>query len=198
MLIRNRKGKHSIGPTDKTNPLYSGNSCFIQQTQAARSSFLDPPLPYYLILPHTSFFLLLRALSGTAASAFSPLSARVPGTTATRLHRPPGLGQPGRDTSSSLVVRPLWAVSCCSRTRPSSAPPASTLPSMLTDSGTTADESTGPLQDTRQSDRCNGGVFPAILNLPLLDSFVPSSHRPGHRRYPRRAFAMISCAPSGD
>ncbi|KAL9705030.1 hypothetical protein quinque_008548 [Culex quinquefasciatus] len=52
-----------------------------------------------------------------------------------------------------------------------------------------------PLQDTRQSDRCNGGVFPAILNLPLLDSFVPSSHRLGHRRYPRRAFAMISCAP---
>ncbi|KAL9706177.1 hypothetical protein quinque_009695 [Culex quinquefasciatus] len=51
---------------------------------------------------------------------------------------------------------------------------------------------------TRQSDRCNGGVFPAILNLPLLDSFVPSSHRLGHRRYPRRAFAMISCAPSGD
>lgn len=55
-----------------------------------------------------------------------------------------------------------------------------------------------PLQNTRQSDRCNGGVFPAILNLPLLDSFVPSSHRPDHRRYPRRAFAMISCAPSGD
>ncbi|KAL9708542.1 hypothetical protein quinque_012060 [Culex quinquefasciatus] len=33
---------------------------------------------------------------------------------------------------------------------------------------------------------------------PLLGSFVPSSHRPDHRRYPRRAFAMISCAPSGD
>uniref|UniRef100_A0A8D8J8F8 (northern house mosquito) hypothetical protein n=1 Tax=Culex pipiens TaxID=7175 RepID=A0A8D8J8F8_CULPI len=58
--------------------------------------------------------------------------------------------------------------------------------------------STVLVQNTRQSDRCNGGVFPAILNLPLLDSFVPSSHRPDHRRYPRRAFAMISCAPSGD
>ncbi|KAL9704447.1 hypothetical protein quinque_007965 [Culex quinquefasciatus] len=49
-----------------------------------------------------------------------------------------------------------------------------------------------------QCERCNGGVFPAILNLPFWTPFVPSSHRPGHRRYPRRAFAMISCAPSGD